>query len=521
MPYLNQTTLPLAAVPRWAQRLGLALLTASTLTLVACGGGGGSDNNASTPAAGTGPSIALLANAPPTLQSVSTDEATSVNLGNAESLSATATSTTSTTGATSTASTTSTMQVMRSAALDFDAKVKEGPSKDTQLKGKLQLNAKSTDGGKNFAVSGKLIQRDASREDESRHSDADKVKIKLALNRFYAGAKVDYEKFRLGVSALAKATDTLLKVQRAAWFAVPANAADAKAQYAAIESKVKTILDDFGKQLDALQASLSKDLNALNASLQAELQAIKPIAGTTTLPDITVTGTLTKEGSIALVFDLGAGKQILGVGQSDAKGKYTGTFTGPASGDKGTWSANPILCDDSTPGTGTTTMPTPTGTLPNPTGTTTTTPGTTTGTPTGTITGTVTGTGTGTVTGTVTSTVTGTVTVPPMPTSTVPGTTTGTVTMPNPGPDNCSGRVAVGAEISQIISATVFKVGKNISIGQYLNGIPFDASGAKFVNGSAANIVLGRRVQVCSDDTFSPLTASSPPPLKASTVIFQ
>jgi hypothetical protein len=181
-----------------------------------------------------------------------------------------------------------------------------------------------------------------------------------------------------------------------------------------------------------------------------------------------VTGTLTQDGKISLTFDLGTGAKIVGVGQSDAKGKYTGTFTGPTAGDKGTWTANPILCDDSTPtvpSTGTPAIPTPTGT--------------------------------------------------------VTGTTTGTVTMPNPGADNCSGRVAVGAEISEVISSNVFKVGKNLSIGQYVNGIPFDASSAKFVGGTAADIAVGRRVQVCSDDTISALTASSPPPLKASTVIFK
>ena len=93
--------------------------------------------------------------------------------------------------------------------------------------------------------------------------------------------------------------------------------------------------------------------------------------------------------------------------------------------------------------------------------------------------------------------------------------------MPDPGPENCTGRVSVGAEISEVVSAGVIKVGKNVSIGQYLNGIPFDVSSAKFVGGTASSIAVGKRVQICSDDTISSLTASSAPPLKASTVIFK
>jgi hypothetical protein len=453
----------LVALPLWIQRLGLSLVTASAFTLVACGGGGGDDN--------ASPS-ALDSGAPPSLQSLSTDEQTSVSISSS-------TSTSTTTGTTTT-------QIMRTAALDFEGKVNAGPSQGTELKGKLQLNAKSTDGGKNFDVTGTLVQRSSMTENDPQLTDDQKAQINAALKKFYDSTKMDYEKFRLGVSTLVKANDALLKVQREAWAAVPAGAPDAQAQYQAITDKVKTILDEFNKQLDALQATLTKDLKALNEALLAEIKAIKPGGTTSTMADITVTGTLTQDGKITLTFDLGGGAKIVGTGQSDAKGKYTGAFTGPADGDIGTWSANPILCDPTTPtvpGT-TTTMPTPTGTIPTPTDTTTTTPN-----PTGTI--------------------------PTTPTG------TGTITLPPPGPDNCSGRVAIGAEISEVISASVIKVGKNLSIGQYVNGIPFDVSSAKLVGGTAADFVVGKWVQVCSDDTISGLTASSPPPLKASTVIFK
>jgi hypothetical protein len=472
MTYRMRMRLPVFSAPGWVQRLGLALVTASTLSLVACGGGG-SDSNSSTPAAAN-------TNSPPSLQVLSTDEATSVSIGS-----------------TSSGSNTNTMQVMRSATLDFDAKVTEGPSKDTMLKGKLQLKAQSSDGGKNFTVSGTLMQRSNVSEDDPALTADQKAKIKAALVKFNDATKVEYEKFRLGVSTLAEASDALLKVQREAWAAVPASAPDAQAQYEAINAKIKSILDDFGTKLDALQASFGKSLKGLSETLQAELKAIKPSSGgTSTMADIPVTGTLTQDGKISLTFDLGNGSKIEGVGQSDAKGKYTGTFTGPAAGDKGTWSANPILCEPTTPGTGgTVTVPTPTGT--------------------------VTGTMTGTVTGTVTGTMTGTVTVP-TPTPTTPGGTgTGTPTVPNPATDNCTGRVSIGNDISEVISASVFKVGLNLTIGQYVNGVPFDVSSAKFVGGTAADIAVGRRVQVCSDDIFSPLTASSPQPLKATTVIFR
>jgi hypothetical protein len=387
---------------------------------------------------------------------------------------------------------------MRSAALDFDARVLQGPSKDTELKGKLALNAKSTDGGKSFDITGKLIQRSAMDEQGNGLSTENQAKLKAALKKYYDGAKIDYEKFRLGVSTLAQATDALLKVQRLAWAAVPRNAANAAEQYAAIDAKVQAILKEFNLKIDALQTSLSKDLKALSDTLQTQLQALQ---GGAAKPDIPVVGTLTQDGKITLTFDLGNGAKIVGTGQSDAKGIYTGTFTGPAAGDNGQWKAKPILCDDSTGPT----MPGGTTTVPMPT-------------PTGTV--------TGTLTGTITTTVTGTVTVPPVPTTTVPPVTpTGTVTLPDPGPDNCTGRISVGAAVSEIVSPSVFKVGTgigvSISIGQYVNGIPFDSSSAKFVGGTAADIVVGRRVQVCSDDTISAVTASSPPPLKASTIIFK
>lgn len=456
----------------WAGRLGLALAAASSMALVACGGGGGND------AAPT----AVSSNLPAAVQSVSTDEQTSVTINTMPSVStATGTATGTTTG-------TVTMQVMRTAALDFEGQVEAGPSKGTEVKGKLQLNAKSVDGGKNFEVTGKLIQRSSMAENDPALTDAQKEQIKAALKKFYDASKADYEKFRLGVATLTQSTDALLKVQRDAWASIPPNATNTAAQYQAINDKVKPILEDFGKQLDSLQATLTKDLKTLNDTLQAELQAIKPSGGTTTMADIPVTGTLTGDGKTTLTFDLGGGAKIVGTGQTDAKGKFIGTFTGPASADTGKWTANPILCEPTTPPGTTPTMPNPTGTMPAPTGTM--------PTPTGTM---------------------------PTPTGTVPTTPTGTgtVTMPDPGPENCTGRVSVGAEISEVVSAGVIKVGKNVSIGQYLNGIPFDVSSAKFVGGTASSIAVGKRVQICSDDTISSLTASSAPPLKASTVIFK
>ncbi len=442
---------------RLTKRLGMTTLLVATLGLVACGGGGG--NTAANPSV----VASAITNAPPAVQSISTDEATSISVSNTSKGS----------------STTTMMQVMRTTALDFDSKVTEGASKDTQLKGKLLLNAKSTDGGKNFAITGKLVQRSAMQEDDSGLSADEKAKIEAALSKFYDASKADYEKFRLAVSTLSQTTDELLKVQREAWRAVPANAADALAQYKAIDYKVKIILENFGKEIAKIQEQLTADLKALNTALVAELQVIKPVSGDTK-PAVTVTGTLTGEGKISLTFDLGGGTKILGTGQSDAKGKFTGTFTGPAASDKGTWSANSILCNDNC------NVPKVPGTKP-----------------------------------------VGTVTLPPMTpsmpgvTPSMPGMTPTAVVMPSAGPNSCSGRISVNAEIVEVTSATLFRVAVAFSSGSLISGMPFDPTGAKFVNGTAADIKVGRRVQVCSDDVISDVNAPLPPALKASTIIFK
>jgi hypothetical protein len=433
MLYFKKTPRPLAAMPRWFQRLSLVLVAASTLSLIACGGGG-SESSASTPSAGES---STKSNAPPSLQAISSVDATIVSIGNAESL---------------TSGTTSTMQVMQSAALDFDGKVLEGPSKNTQLVGTLLINAESTDGGENFSVTGELVQRNAAQEDASGMGADDAAQIKAALQKFFDGSKVKCQEFSAGVSDLSQTTDALLKVERAAYSAIPANATDAQAQYAAIGDKVKAILETFSKQLDALQDKLAMDLKALNDTLQAELQAIKTDPSSTAKSSVTVTGTLTAAGKISLTFDLGGGNKILGIGQSDAKGKFTGTFTGPASGDKGSWSANPILRNTDVK--------------------------------------------------------------PP----TTPGTPPEVIVTPPPSGATCTtGTLTVDADISEIKAPNLFIVAKGLSVDIFKNGILIDSSEAKFVNGTAADIVVGRRVRVCSDDT----NVSAEVPVKANTVIFK
>jgi hypothetical protein len=431
----------------WHQRLGLALLAAASITLVACGGGG-SD--------GGTPSSSTTGQAPPSMQALNTDNETSVVISGSSgtATTSTGTTTTSTTPGTGT-------EVMSSRALDFEGKVNEGPSTGTVLKGKLTLDAKSTDGGKNFAVTGKLVTNPEPKDD-SQLTDEQKAKIKEALKLYSDQVRVELEKFRRGVNNLAEVTEKLLKAQRDAYKAVDPTASDSSAKYQAIDAAVKATLDEFHKQLDALKDSLAAGVKAQSDQLSATLKAITPDAPA--VQEIPVTGTLTAQGAISLTFDLGNGAKIEGVGQSDGFGKFTGTFTGPQAGDKGTWTADSCIKSPLPP-----TTPTPT------------TPGTT---------------------GT-TSTTSTTPTLPPLDEQSCPVDT----------------KVNINSQVSQVLSATSFKVAIGISVGPYIDGIPIDASAATYINGTAAEIAAGKQVKVCSDDTISLVGGSASTPIKAKIVI--
>ncbi len=435
---------------RWHTRLGLALITASSLTLVACGGS--SDDAASSPSSPSG------TQAPPTLQALATDTETSVVISGSTgtATTSTGTSTTSTTPGTGTGTNT---EVISSKALDFEGKVNEGPSVGTVLKGKLNLEAKSTDGGKNFAVTGKLTTSPEP-TDDSKLTDAQKAQIKEALKAYSDNVRVELEKFRRGVANLAEATEKLLKAQRDAFKAVDPTATDAAAKYDAIEAAVRVTLDEFNKQFMALKDSMSAGIKTQTDQLQAALKAITPDAGTA--QEIPVTGTLTADGAITLTFDLGNGAKIEGVGQSDASGKFSGTFTGPQAGDKGTWTADSCLKNP---------VPTPTPTTP---------PGTSTTTTTGT-----------------------TPTLPPIDDQSCPVTS----------------KVNINSQVSEVLSPTSFKVAIGISVGPYVDGIPVDTSTATFVNGAAADVAVGKQVKVCSNESIDLVGGTASTPVKATVVI--
>jgi hypothetical protein len=76
-----------------------------------------------------------------------------------------------------------------------------------------------------------------------------------------------------------------------------------------------------------------------------------------------VTGTLAGDNSIEVMFDLGAEGDIMGQGTVAADGNISGTFTGPASDDKGTWTATTTTAPSPEPEP----APEPTPPTPEPT----------------------------------------------------------------------------------------------------------------------------------------------------------
>jgi hypothetical protein len=459
---------------RWHRKAALALLAASSLALVACGGGGGSSSSLTGDGSTSQP--------PPAVRTVTTDNETSIIITNATSATST-TATTSTTPGTSTTSTTATTpttpgtgtgtEVITSKSLDFEGKVTEGPSLGTELKGKLMLNAKSTDGGKNFTVTGKLLTR-SEPKDDGKLTDAQKEKIKEALKKYDDQVRVLLETYRRDLGDLAEVAEKLLKVQRDAFKDIDPLSTGAKEKYKLIEAAVKATLDELKKKLDSLNSKLEDNLKAKTDELQA---ALKGVTNSGDAQSIAVTGTLTGTGAIKLTFDLGNGAKIEGMGQSDKDGQFSGTFTGPQAGDKGTWKAESCLKS-----------PLP-STPPSVTSTTSTTPGTST-TPT---------------------------------TSTTPGTSTTstTPTLPPVTDQACplETKTHLYSLVSQITAPTAFRVTVGISVGAYVDSIPIDASSAKFVNGTSADLKVGEQVRVCSDDVI-PLVGGNPnTPLKATHVI--
>jgi hypothetical protein len=79
-----------------------------------------------------------------------------------------------------------------------------------------------------------------------------------------------------------------------------------------------------------------------------------------------VTGTVSSDGSINLTFDLGDQGNIVGQGTIAADGNISGTFTGPAADDQGTWSATVATSPSPEPEPEPTPEPTPPSPEPTP-----------------------------------------------------------------------------------------------------------------------------------------------------------
>jgi hypothetical protein len=362
-------------------------------------------------------------------------------------------------------------ETSRMSLLDFEGKVTEGPSKDTALNGKLILKGTSTDEGKTYALEGKLITRGKMQEQQP-ITDDQRAQVDALIKAFNEGVAKLHDTFREAVGTLAEETEKQLKALREKWAAIDPKAADAQAQYEAVSKEAKAALDAFHKELQTLHTALQDDVKALRDKLNADIKALVPSnteAGSNVIP---VTGTLAEDGKIALTFDLGAGGKIEGTGTRDAQGKFTGTFTGPQAGDKGNWSAMSGMGGQPEP------RPTPTGSpspMPTPTKS-------------------------------------------PVP---MPSPTGSPVPMPSPTPPAgaCVGQQVIwlAADISEVTSPTVFVMAKGVKFGAYQNGFPIDHSAAKFVNGAATDIAVGKRVKVCAKGELSTQEAT---PLKAESVEF-
>jgi ElaB/YqjD/DUF883 family membrane-anchored ribosome-binding protein len=410
-----------ALLPR-ALKFASAACAASLLTLLsACGGGGGSE-----PVAQAAPPVATTAEKPPTLQSASGADGTTIAQGSEDAAKADKDEST------------------RLALLDFEGKVTEGPSKDTELKGKLILNGTSADGGKTFTIEGRLISRTKT-ENQPALTDAQRAALDALVKKFEADAAVLHEKFRNDVAGLVEKTEALLKPLRDEWSAVDPKAANAQAQYEAIAAKAKKILEDFRAALKTTKDKFAADMQALRDAFEAEVEKVVPggLPNKKGVSVIPVTGTLAEDGSIKLTFDLGVTGKIEGTGKRDDKGVYAGTFTGPQAADKGTWTAAPRMRG---PGDG-----------PRP-----------------------------------------------------PGAGMG-----------CMANVVIVGSIKTVTSASAFTVGTKFIFGPYKDGFPIDAAAAKFVNGTAADLAVGKAVRVCTDQAVNLSSAGAATPIKADTVEFR
>jgi ElaB/YqjD/DUF883 family membrane-anchored ribosome-binding protein len=305
-----------------------ALLAAAGIVLAACGGGSGTEGGVNAPGqtpppASPPPGGAVPPEMPPAIQSVSTGGVTTVSIGASSNNSAAAKS-----------------EATKALILDFEGKVTEGPSKDTELKGKLLLRGTSADEGKTFTLEGKLVQRGKS-GDAPQVTPEQRAKIEALIKKFQEDARALNDALREAINKLVESKEAELAKLREQWMAINPTSPDAQQKYKELSDKARAVVEDFRKQLTELLDKFQADIKALHDKFRDDLKALLPAGGMDGAEGnvINVSGKLAEDGKISLTFDLGAAGKIEGTGAPNAEGDYSGTFTGPKTGDKGAWTA--------------------------------------------------------------------------------------------------------------------------------------------------------------------------------------
>jgi hypothetical protein len=226
-------------------------------------------------------------------------------------------------------------------AFDFNGKVEQGPSTGTELKGRLLLEGRQAEGSSSTALKGVLLTGVAD-AGEAQLTDAQREQLRAVQERTRTQAEALSGTFRSQTQSLAQTLGDALRA-------------------ATTDEQRRTAVDAFTAAFQAAVKVFQDGMTALQAAHQAEVRAIvdpraEPQA-------IAVTGTLEADGKIALAFAVSDTATIQGTGTVAADGAASGSFTGPAAGDQGSWRATAVARDwpeAPTPPGGTPTPPPPT-----------------------------------------------------------------------------------------------------------------------------------------------------------------
>jgi hypothetical protein len=222
-------------------------------------------------------------------------------------------------------------------AYDFAGKVDQGPSTGTELKGRLLLQGRQAEGGGSTDLQGVLLTGVAD-GGEAQLTDAQREQLRALQQRTQAQAEQLSTTFR-------EATQTLAQTLGEALRAATSN------------ELRRTAVETFQTAFQAAVKTFQDGMAALQSSYQTDRRAI---VGDRPEPQaIAVTGKLEADGKIALTFALANNATVQGTGSVAADGNASGSFTGPAAGDQGSWSASSVAKDWPE-------MPNPPGGTPTP-----------------------------------------------------------------------------------------------------------------------------------------------------------